>query len=142
MRSVASSAICALAVSALAVAAVIDNMASTAEDADCSEGVVARLYLGQATPDGSVSDAQWRAFVAASVAPKFPDGFTELHGDGHWRDDRGEAVDERTRIVEIAHDGAAATRERIRAIATDYRQRFSQQSVLVTEMRSTYCFEN
>ncbi len=29
---------------------------------------------------------QWRAFVAESVTPRFPGGFTELQAQGHWRD--------------------------------------------------------
>lgn len=141
-RSLAAVAIGTLALSALAVAVVIDGIPPQVSAATCSDGVVARLYLGQATPAGAVTDAQWRTFVSDSVAERFPDGFTELQADGRWRDERGATVDEHTRVVEIAHDGKPAARDRVRAIAADYRRRFAQQSVLVTEMRATYCFEN
>ena len=106
----------------------------------CAEGVVSRLYFGQATPVGAVTSAQWRAFVAQSVTPRFPAGFTELQAQGHWRDDRGTAVEEETRIVEIAHDGASLSRAHIRAVASEYKTRFAQQSVLVTQFRSLQCF--
>ena len=108
----------------------------------CSHGTTSRLYLGQSTPAGDVTESQWRAFVAEAVAPRFPAGFTELRANGHWRDDNGMAIDERTRIVEIAHEGAPATRERIRAIAADYRQRFAQESVLITQSPTLNCLEN
>jgi Protein of unknown function (DUF3574) len=106
----------------------------------CSEGAVSRLYFGQTTPDGVVAEMQWRAFVAESVTPRFPAGFTELQGQGHWRDGRGAVIEEDTRIVEIVHDGMPSARERVRAVAADYRHRFAQQSVLVTQAASLRCF--
>jgi hypothetical protein len=123
--------------SVLAVDAVLN--ASRSADA-CFDGAVSRLYLGQATPVGVVTDAQWRAFVADSVTPRFPAGFTELRASGHWRDDRGSPIEEGTRIVEIAHDRSALARERVRAVAVDYKRRFAQQSVLVTRFESFQCF--
>ena len=132
----------ALLFTALAAAAALEVIPWNEKFDSCSEGVVSRLYLGQNTPAGTVTDAQWHSFVTESLTPRFPAGFTELQADGHWRNDRGAAIEERTRIVEIAHDDAPAVRERIRAIATDYRHRFAQQSVLVTQFRSVYCFEN
>ena len=120
------------------VAALLGPAASDAVDS-CFEGAVSRLYLGQATPAGEVTDAQWRGFVAEAMTPRFPAGFTELQGHGHWRNDRGVLVEEETRIVEIAHDGSEVARERVRAVAVDYKRRFAQQSVLVTQFRSFQC---
>lgn len=108
----------------------------------CAEGVVSRLYLGQATAHGFVTDAQWRAFVADVVTPHFPDGFTELQGHGRWRDGRGTLIEEQTRIVEVVHDGSRAKLGQVTAVATDYRVRFAQQSVLVTQARAFHCFES
>jgi hypothetical protein len=127
--------------SVLAVgAAVLGGYAPGDSAAACYDGAVSRLYLGQATPVGVVTEAQWRAFVAESVAPRFPAGFTELQASGHWRDDRGTAIEEGTRIVEIAHDRSPLARERVRAVAVDYKHRFAQQSVLVTQFESFQCF--
>jgi Protein of unknown function (DUF3574) len=94
----------------------------------CSEGAVSRLYMGQTTPGGAVTEMQWRAFVAESVTPRFPAGFTELQAQGHWRDGRGTTIEEGTRIVEIVHDGEPLSRERVREVAADYKHRFAQQS--------------
>jgi Protein of unknown function (DUF3574) len=105
----------------------------------CSEGVVSRLYMGQTTPAGAVTEVQWRAFVAESVTPRFPSGFTELQAQGHWRDDRGVISEEGTRIVEIVHNGETLSRERVRKVAADYKHRFAQQSVLITQAPSFHC---
>lgn len=107
----------------------------------CSAGTVSRLYLGQRTPDATVTEAQWRVFVTEAVSTRFPDGFTELAAHGHWRDPLGRPLEEPTRIVEIAHDDSPQVRHRVRAIAIDYQRRFEQQSVLVTQSRSLLCFQ-
>ena len=106
----------------------------------CSEGAVSRLYMGQTTPGGAVTELQWRAFVAESVTPRFPSGFTELQAQGHWRDGRGTTIEEGTRIVEIVHDGELVSREHVREVAADYKHRFAQQSVLITQAQSFHCF--
>jgi hypothetical protein len=106
----------------------------------CSEGAVSRLYMGQTTPAGAVTELQWRAFVAESVTPRFPAGFTELQAQGHWRDGRGTTIEEGTRIVEIVHDGELLSRERVHEVAADYKHRFAQQSVLITQAQSFQCF--
>ena len=114
------------------------EMRATADQ--CSEGLVSRLYFGQTTPTGVVTEAQWRAFVMESLTPRFPTGFTELQARGRWQDRRGTVVDEATRIVEIAHDGTPVSHARVRVVAADYKSRFAQQSVLVTQFASFQCF--
>lgn len=130
----------ALCLSAITVSPALEDSGLNHPASSCFEGAVSRLYLGQTTPAGVVTEAQWRAFVAESLTPRFPAGFTELQAQGHWRDDRGTVIEEDTRIVEVVHDGAQLTRERVRAVATDYRHRFAQQSVLVTQAASFQCF--
>jgi hypothetical protein len=125
----------ALCLSPIALPSAIEDRVDS-----CSEGAVSRLYLGQTTPAGAVTELQWRAFVAESVTPRFPAGFTELQAQGHWRDDRGTITEEDTRIVEIVHGGEFPSRERVRAVAADYKHRFAQQSVLIIEARSFHCF--
>lgn len=113
---------------------------SNGVDAECADGVVSRLYMGQATPSGTVSDAEWRRFVDETIAAQFPGGFTELTAQGRWRDGDGASVEEATRIVEIVHDDAAVHRRKIRAVAAEYKRRFAQQSVLVSQTPSLHCF--
>lgn len=128
------------AVAVLALAGCSGNEGADEGRGACSEGAISRLYLGQDTPTGAVTDAQWRAFLVDAVAPRFPDGFTELQAHGHWRDPRGTTIEEDTRIVEIVHDGSPYARERVRAVAADYKRRFAQQSVLVAQSESFQCF--
>jgi Protein of unknown function (DUF3574) len=48
-----------------------------------------RLYFGLSIPGGgTVSDADWRDFLAHEVTPRFPDGLTVNEARGQWRDTR------------------------------------------------------
>lgn len=105
----------------------------------CAAGTVARLYLGQATPAGVVSEAQWERFMVEAVTPRFPGGFTVLDAKGQWRAPDGAIRQESTRVLEIAHDGTPLTNSSVRAIAKAYKQQFSQHSVLVTQVLSSLC---
>lgn len=129
-----------LLIGGVAATPALDGAAPRPTGGACAEGMVSRLYFGQTTPTGEVTDAQWRAFVLESVTPRFPAGFTELQAQGRWRDSRGTIVDEATRIVEIAHDGAPTSRAQVHVVAADYKNRFAQQSVLVTQFASFQCF--
>jgi Protein of unknown function (DUF3574) len=105
----------------------------------CFAGQISRVYLGQLTPSGTVSDADFQRFIADVVTPKFPSGFTILPGEGQWRSKGGEMHREATRVLEIAHDHNPYTRARVHDLANDYKRRFAQQSVLVTQVPSYQC---
>lgn len=90
-----------------------------------------RLFFGRAIPGGDeVTDAQWAAFVAEEIAPRFPQGFTIYQARGHWRGDDGMPVSEPTMVVEIVHPLAASADAAVNQIATNYRTRFRQEAVL------------
>jgi len=130
----------ALAGGLLVAAVLVGGAAPAGLAASCTPGATSRLYLGQGTTSGVVAEAEWRRFVAEAVAARFPEGFTVLRGDGHWRDGRGTTIEEATHIVEIAHADSAAMHGRIRAIAADYRMRFGQEAVLISTARvSRHC---
>lgn len=89
------------------------------------------LYFGLSKPDGgSVSDAQWRSFVDDAVVPRFPDGFTVVDAEGHWRGGDGAIARESSRMLIVLHPGDAASRRAIEEIAALYRREFAQESVL------------
>jgi hypothetical protein len=92
--------------------------------AGCPNETVSRIYLGRDSPRGDVDEAQWQAFVADTVAPRFPNGFTVFDARGHWRGDSGAVVREGTRVD---------------AIADAYRSRFAQEAVLVTHAPVQRC---
>ena len=141
LSTTALASVVALFVGVFATAHALDERPASS-NGSCAQGVMSRLYLGQSSVAGDVTEPQWRTFVSEAVEPRFPNGFTEMAANGHWRGDNGASIDERTRIVEIAHDGKPASRERIRAIAAEYRQRFAQESVLIMQSRTMNCFEN
>ena len=52
--------------------------------------VADRLFFGRAIPGGGlVSEAEWTAFLANVVTPRFPDGLTVCPTEGQWTDPRG-----------------------------------------------------
>ena len=81
------------------------------------------MYFGTARPNGIVSDAEWKTFVAEVITPAFP-GFTEWNAVGHWR-----GVEEATHVVQIAHPSRPGNDESLVRIINEYKRRFQQQSV-------------
>jgi hypothetical protein len=92
-----------------------------------------QLLFGRAIgTQGEVSEAQWRAFLAAVVTPAFPDGLTVLEAQGQWRDTAtGALVSEPSKVVLLVVPDAAAAMPRVKAVVAAYKRQFSQQSVAV-----------
>jgi hypothetical protein len=89
------------------------------------------LYLGRAIPGGGeVDDARWARFQQDTIVPRLASGATFIDAHGFWRDRSAGLVTETTRILVVLHDGSAAMLEAVGAIATRYRETFSQHSVL------------
>jgi hypothetical protein len=86
----------------------------------------AELFFGRAQGD----EAAWRDFLARSVTPRFPAGFTEIDGSGQWRGRAsGEIVAEPSTVLIVEAAPGAATLAALEAIRADYRHRFVQESV-------------
>jgi Protein of unknown function (DUF3574) len=111
----------------------VTSAAAAAEPAGSEPGFLrTELYFGSHRPDGTVvSDEEFDAFVDKSVTPRFPDGLTQLTGEGQFRGSSGELVEERSFMVILLYpvDDADADRE-IEEIREDYKQTFEQESVL------------
>jgi hypothetical protein len=105
----------------------------------CGNGSVTRLYMGQATPSGTVTEAEWQQFITETVTPRFPEGFTVLNAQGQWRGRDGGIHREDTRVLEIVHRDDAASKAQLRALAHAYKRRFFQESVLLTQLPSYQC---
>ena len=127
----------------LAIAVLAAGLAACApakqEVGACTQGSVSRMYLGQDTPSGAVTPAQWQRFVIEAVTPRFPDGFTVLAAHGQWRAADGAVRQEDTLVLEIVHDDGPLLRSRVRAIAEEYKRRFAQEGVLVTRSPLMRC---
>ena len=81
-----------------------------------------------------VSDADWEAFLADTITPRFPDGLSVIDVAGQGSS--GGVVDrERTKMLLVLAPPGDEPMDRIDEIGEEYKQRFNQNSVLrvVTE---------
>jgi hypothetical protein len=89
------------------------------------------LYFGRNRSNGGiVTNEEWAAFLADSVPPRFPDGFTVVEGCGQWRGESGAIAHERTEIASITHESGEAFDNSVREIKGEYLRRFEQEAVL------------
>jgi hypothetical protein len=89
------------------------------------------IYFGRSRPGGgTVSDAEWRRFLAEVVTSRFPLGLTVLDATGQWKGADGAVEQERSEIVTLFHPDDEAARRSVHEIALEYKRRFRQEAVL------------
>lgn len=88
------------------------------------------LYFGTAKPNGVVTPEDWSEFLRTSVTPRFPQGLTMWSASGQWQGSNGAIVQEDTFVLNLVHPNDLLHDRAVRAISTDYKQRFEQESVL------------
>ncbi len=123
------------AAGALAALAFSPAPAFAADAAPCPSGTEPfaeyRLFFGRSQGDVEVvSDADWRAFLAAEVTPRFPDGLTVLDAAGQWRGGDGAIVRERSKLLLVLAPPAGKAMRLTDEIAAAYESAFGQSSVL------------
>jgi len=92
------------------------------------------LYFGRDKPGGGeVSEAEWAAFLAESVTPRFPDGLSVLNVEGQHRDPAGRIVRERTKLLVVVVFDAPAHQAKVSEIVEAYNRRFGQHGVFRAE---------
>ena len=92
------------------------------------------LYFGGEAGNGrAVSEAEWAAFMAEEVTPRFPDGLSVLDVAGQYREPSGRMVRERTKLLVVVVFDAPAHLAKVQAIVDAYNRRHSQNSVFRTE---------
>ena len=106
----------------------------------CAQRMHAQLFFGLLGPRGPISEADWETFLLDEVTPRFPDGLTVLHASGHWRPANGPIQREASRVLEIVYDESPQARSRIDQIASIYKSRFLQESVMVVRAPAFVCF--
>ena len=129
------STIAAMLIAALALAG-----CSATVDERCPDGLTAftefNFYFGLAKGDGSlVSEAEWDAFLADTVTPRFPDGLTVYAARGQWLDTATDQLyREPTRVLNILtpRDDLDASLAALDEIADRFVERFDQQVVFRT----------
>lgn len=108
------------------------SLPSAACPAGLTEGRRAELFFGRDIGDRpGVSDADFQAFVDQELTPRFPDGLTVLDAAGQWRGADGVVGREPSKLVLLALPGRAGGEDRLDAVRRAYRQRFSQEAVLL-----------
>ena len=133
LAALAGSAACAPAVTPSADPTPADAPVATGVHCEAGDTAMVRdvVYFGRNRPDGgTVSDAEWKAYLDSVVTPRFPAGFTVVEAEGHWRGERGVIERERTMVVTLLHPGDQASREAVRALTQEYIHRFHQEAVL------------
>ena len=90
-----------------------------------------RLFFGRNRGGVEVvSDAEWRAFLAEEVTPRFPDGLTVVDAAGQWRGPSGTIERERTKVLLVLAAPGAEGMRRTGEIAEAYKHTFGQGAVL------------
>jgi Protein of unknown function (DUF3574) len=104
--------------------------------------LVAELFFGRGMKGRlPVSDDEWADFVAQTVTPNFPDGFTAFDGDGQWRNPTtAQIIGARTKILIVAAPGTPDLAGRLSAVIDAYKQRFRQRSVGIITRDSCAAF--
>ncbi|MEM8797049.1 MAG: DUF3574 domain-containing protein [Pseudomonadota bacterium] len=78
------------------------------------------------------------AFVQEEIVRAFPDGFTLVETTGYWRgDDSSETFYENGLMLVLLHPKTTESTGKIDALATAFRARFEQQSVLIATQPSS-----
>lgn len=101
--------------------------------AGTSAATFAELAFGQNVGGvPRVTDADWAAFLAEEVTPRFPDGLTAWDAAGQWRGPDGRIGREASKVLWIALPGVGMVEAaaRVAPMAEAYRARFGQESVM------------
>lgn len=89
------------------------------------------LFFGRGkSGGGTVTEAEWQAFLDAELTPRFPAGLTVLDAQGQWRGEDGKIVKEPSKVVVLLHEDTAAVRKALEDLIAAYKKQFAQEAVL------------
>ncbi len=88
-----------------------------------------KVFCGMSSPEGEVSEADWRRFCDTHVTAAFPDGYTSFEGTGYWRNHGDITMRENTRVLLIV--APVDAKEKVLRLARQYCEMFHQEAVLV-----------
>lgn len=99
------------------------------------------LCFGMSADSGrtQITEQQWQQFRDTEIAPRFPDGFSIIRGDGYWRNNATN-YSEPSQILMVVAPADDSTRAKLDAIANAYSRRFIQDSVLEIKSPATLEF--
>ena len=127
---------------ALVLTACIGVETSVSECEDGELWTEYRLFMGRSDGDREVvSDADWKAFLAETITPRFPDGLSVIDVAGQGSRDDGTIERERTKMLMILVPPDEDAEDRINGIAAEYKARFNQNSVLKVVTQACVAFK-
>lgn len=89
------------------------------------------LYFGtNKATGGTVTDAEWQAFLNEEITPRFPDGLSVARVSGQWKSNNGTIVVEASQVLSVVHLNLPKQQRAFKEILAAYKTRFSQESVL------------
>ena len=101
----------------------------------CPEGfdryVEFQLFFGlQDSAGNRVSEAEWEAFLADTITPRFPAGMTIIDVKGQWQEPDGDIQREDTKLMRGLLDSTEGEKLRlINEISDEFVTRFNQDPV-------------
>jgi len=100
------------------------------------------VYFGLSQSNGNIiSDSAWNRFVQVEVSKVFSDGFTVIHSDGNWVDERQKKMHtEPSRIISSVVSMTALLSARIDSLREKYKVVFQQESVLRIDKKADINF--
>lgn len=136
MRPASATLAAALLLSLLVMGCTADGQFSCPEGMD--QFTELNVYFGQEKGDGTtVTEDEWRDFLAQTITPRFPDGLTVLDARGQWFDtDEGRLYVEFAKLLNVLVpvDSADAGLASVRQISDSYKEHFNQQAVFHTAL--------
>ena len=88
-----------------------------------------KVFCGMSFKGGEVSEEAWRRFCDEHVTTAFPDGYTSIEATGCWKGSATTTERENSRVLLIV--APADAKDKVMAIARQYRKQFQQEAVLV-----------
>ncbi|HEI8868661.1 TPA: DUF3574 domain-containing protein [Serratia odorifera] len=89
------------------------------------------LYFGLNRPHGpALSGQEWQSFVDRQVTPRFKQGLSVFDARGQWLGNEGQLVRENSKALVLIHMAGKASEADIEALRANYKQQFSQDSVM------------
>ena len=100
-----------------------------------------RIYFGLMENGRQLTNSAWEDFLARTVTPRFPAGYTVYDATGRWRDRQTKVIGrEPTRILEIDAPDTQELRDKAEEIRKTYATRFHQQSVGIVTLPACGAF--
>ena len=95
------------------------------------------LYFGTARAGGVVSASEWSAFLAATVTPRFPQGFSVWPVAGQWQSASDGIISENAYVLDVVREPGTVGDRAVQEIVEAYKSQFQQEAVL--RVRSDAC---